>query len=80
MRKTQLKRLVRAASGDVAARLVPPSKESNYRWGAQAEGRLAHGDTPEEACDNLRDMLSGIRTPVNPQLPERGLRLRISRA
>lgn len=59
MRKTSLKRLV----GDRAARLVLPSKESAWRWSAYVEvsGHTigAQGDTPEEACDNLRDLMVG---------------------
>lgn len=62
MRKTQLKRQVSTAAGDLVARLLRPSKESSWRWTATVvEGprtTFAVGDTIEEACDALQDQLA----------------------
>lgn len=52
-----LKRIITTPSQSFGARLLKPSKESNWRWTAEAAGRSALGDTVEEACDNLRDLL-----------------------
>jgi hypothetical protein len=51
------KHLVETPQGPVAVRLVRPNKESNWRWTATTDRVFAAGDTPEEACDNLRDSL-----------------------
>lgn len=52
-----MKRIVATNAGAVAARLTPPGKD-HPRWGASVDGRSATGDTVEEACDNLAELLN----------------------